>query len=264
MIRRSRIAIWSSSPGPYLLTSNRTEHRHAKDWEEIVEWLADQSMGLYHDLVRDERFVEFFRQATPIDEITQLPIGSRRAEEVRRIPRRLASHSLGLLLDQIRCLVPAWYGLGGAIRRLRQEDHFRWEQLPIMYRQWPFFRGLMDNAEMALLKTELHVAKQYFRLVVDSNLAGRMGQCIEDEYERTCESVLTVTGRDRLLDDTPWLRDSVDRRSPAVNALNLMQIQLLRQIRSADESTPESDSEERPHLVRLTIQGVAAGMRTTG
>ena len=125
-----------------LLTTNRTEHRHAKDWEEIVEWLAEQSMDIYHGLVRDERFVEFFRQATPIDEIVQLPIGSRPA-------RRKSGGSLGDLRaipwvfswTQIRCLVPAWFGLGGAIERLRQEDHFRWQQLPIMYRAMALLSG---------------------------------------------------------------------------------------------------------------------------
>jgi phosphoenolpyruvate carboxylase len=248
-----------------LLTSNRTEHRHTKDWEEIVEWLAAESMSIYHNLVKDERFVEFFHQATPIGEIVQLPIGSRPARrksggslaDLRAIPWVFA-------WTQIRCLVPAWYGLGGAIERLRHEDFFRWEQLPIMYRQWPFFQGLIDNAAMALLKTELAVAKQYFRLVTDSDLASRMGQRIEEEHERSCASVLRVTGRERLLGDIPWLRESVDRRSPSVNALNLMQIHLLERIRAADGAAPQSDTEEWAHLIRLTIQGVAAGMRTTG
>jgi phosphoenolpyruvate carboxylase len=165
---------------------------------------------------------------------------------------------------QIRCLVPAWYGLGEAIERLRREDEFRWQQLPIMYQQWPFFQALIDNAAMALSKTELSVARRYFRLVADPDLAARMERCIVNEYERSCESVLAVTGRERLLDDIPWLRESVDRRSPSVNVLNLMQLHLLQQMRTADSSTPESDTEEWAHLIRLTIQGVAAGMRTTG
>ena len=100
--------------------------------------------------------------------------------------------------------------------------------------------------------------------MTDPDLAARMDRCIEEEYERSCESVLAVTGRERLLDDIPWLRESVERRSPSVNVLNLMQIHLLQQIRAADNSTPESDTEEWAHLIRLTIQGVAAGMRTTG
>jgi phosphoenolpyruvate carboxylase len=248
-----------------LLTTDRTEHRHAKHWEEIVEWLAKQSMDIYHGLVRDERFVEFFRQATPIDEIVQLPIGSRPA-------RRKSGGSLSDLRaipwvfswTQIRCLVPAWFGLGSAVERLRREDEFRWQQLPIMYEQWPFFRALIDNAAMALSKTELSVARRYFRLVTDSGLAAQMERCIEDEYERSCEGVLAVTSRERLLDDIPWLRESVDRRSPSVNVLNLMQLHLLQLMRAADSSTPESDTEEWAHLIRLTIQGVAAGMRTTG
>jgi len=247
-----------------LLTSMRKPAWGVQRWRQTVEWLAERSFHAYRRLTQEPGFVDFFRLATPIGEIEQLPIGSRPA-------RRKAGGSLADLRaipwvfswTQIRCLVPAWYGLGSAVAELRTESPERWGELADMYRDWPFFRASVDNAVLALAKTDLTVANAYFRLVADPALEERFAPLIVSEYRRCCDAVLQMTGQPRLLDDVSWLRESIRRRSPLVDALNLMQVDLLSRLRAA-AGAATADTDEWAHLVRLTIQGVAAGMRTTG
>jgi phosphoenolpyruvate carboxylase len=132
-----------------------------------------------------------------------------------------------------------------------------------MYHDWPFFRATVDNAALALAKTDLAIAEVYFRLAGDPALEERFASLIVDEYRRCCEALPQITGQPHLLDDVSWLQDSIRRRSPFVDALNLMQVDLLSRLRAA-ENEDTADTDEWAHMVRLTIQGVAAGMRTTG
>lgn len=247
-----------------LLASTRKPASSAPRWRQTVEWLADRSFRAYRRLTQEPGFVDFFRQATPIGEIEQLPIGSRPA-------RRKAGGSLTDLRaipwvfswTQIRCLVPAWYGLGSAAAELRTEWPERWQELADMYGDWPFFRASVDNAVLALAKTDLTAAGAYFRLAEDPAVAERFAALIVNEYGRCCDAVAQMTGQSRLLEDVAWLQESIRRRSPWVDALNLLQVDLLRRLRAA-AGTPTAETDEWAHLVRLTIQGVAAGMRTTG
>jgi phosphoenolpyruvate carboxylase len=153
--------------------------------------------------------------------------------------------------------------LGTAVEKLRAELPEQWQELPNLYHHWPFFRATIDNAALALAKTNLAVAEHYLRLADASTDHQPFAGLITDEYARGCAAVRYVTGQADLLDDVSWLQSSIKRRSPFVDALNLLQIEMLSRLRAAEgDDTP--DTEEWAHLVRLTIQGVAAGMRTTG
>ncbi len=247
-----------------MLAATRKPAAGVPRWRRTMEWLADRSFRAYRRLTQEPGFVDFFRQTTPIGEIEQLPIGSRPS-------RRKAGGSLSDLRaipwvfswTQIRCLVPAWYGLGSAVAELRTECPEQWQELADMYRDWPFFRASVDNAVLALAKTDLTVAGAYFRLAEDPAVQERFATRIVSEYRLCSEAVLQMTGRPALLEDVPWLQDSIRRRNPLVDALNLLQVDLLSRLRAA-AGTATADADEWAHLVRLTIQGVAAGMRTTG
>jgi phosphoenolpyruvate carboxylase len=247
-----------------LLARTRKNETDQGRRDETLQWLADRSLRAYRRLTDQPGFVDFFRQATPIGEIEQLPIGSRPA-------RRKSGGSLRDLRaipwvfswTQIRCLVPAWYGLGSAIMELHTESPDRWSELPDMYRHWPFFRASVDNAILALAKTNLVIAERHFQLAEESTREEPFAALIANEYRRSCDAISQVTGQPRLLDNVSWLQESINRRSPFVDALNLLQIDLLGRLRAVTgEAT--SEVEEWAHLVRLTIQGIAAGMRTTG
>jgi phosphoenolpyruvate carboxylase len=252
--------IWSS-----MLASGLPAVDLPDEWPAMMQRLARTSFEAYRQLVEQPGFVDFFRRATPISEIEQLPIGSRPS-------RRRGGHSLSDLRaipwvfswTQARCLVPAWYGIGSAVTPVLEDANGK-EMLQKMYREWPFFRATMDNAELALAKTDVDIALRYAELANDSQMLKRIGDMIGQEFSRSRHSVLSIMGNQELLDGIPWLQDSIHFRNRYIDPLNLIQIGLLRRVQEQDWSKlSENEEEELRHLLRLTIKGLAAGMRTSG
>ena len=221
------------------------------EWRAEMERLSERSRERYRALVYDDpEFLRFFGQVAPIAELSQLNIGSRPpsrkgvagVESLRAIPWVFA-------WTQNRLLLPSWYGAGTALSagdvELQRE----------MWRDWPFFRGLIGTLEMALFKTDLGVAERYLTLV-DEDIAERFWTDLRAEYDSVVERVLTVTGQDRLLDETPALQRRLEHRNPWVDPLSHLQVELLRRVRAGRE-------EARTPLL-ATITGIAAGMRNTG
>jgi phosphoenolpyruvate carboxylase len=136
-------------------------------------------------------------------------------------------------------------------------------RLRSMYRQWPFFRATIDNAELALAKTDLGIAERYARLANDSETLAWIGAVISREYQCAKHAVLAITENAELLDGTPWLKESIQVRNRYIDPLNLIQVDLLRRLHERS-SGDQQENEELRHLTRLTIKGVAAGMRTSG
>ena len=221
------------------------------EWRAEMERLSERSRERYRALVYDDpEFMRFFGQAAPIAELSQLNIGSRPpsrkgaagVESLRAIPWVFA-------WTQNRLLLPSWYGAGTALAagdlELQRE----------MWRDWPFFRGLIGTLEMALFKSDLGVAERYLSLV-DEDIAQRFWTDLVEEYDSVVERVLTVTHQGRLLDETPALQRRLEHRNPWIDPLSHLQVELLRRVRSGRE-------EARPALL-ATITGIAAGMRNTG
>lgn len=235
------------------------------EWLTRMKWLADRSFTAYRNLVELPGFVEYFRQATPIDEIENLPIGSRPSrrqqkdhtlESLRAIPWVFA-------WTQSRVMLPAWYGLGTALTEFAAADRDGWRKLKRMYRDWAFFRGTLDNAELALAKASLNIAWLYAQLMDDEERRRTIWNLLNDEYVLTCKAVLKLTEDDDLLAATPWLHRSIDERNPYVDPINMIQIELIR--RSIDALDKDEDLPENLRaLLRLSIQGISAGMRSTG
>ncbi len=242
----------------------------------ILDELAATSRATYQALVDAPGFVEFFRGATPIDEIATLRLGSRPAARGR--PRS----GLGLSPDesvapatrsiadlraipwvfawsQSRIDLPGWFGLGSAL-----EEHHRFHgpaaitQLARLYARWPFLASLVDNAELSLARADLGVARQYAALATGGD---RFWAAIEEEYVRTVGWVGRLTGRERLLDHDPELRRRLGLRDPYVDSLSEMQVTLLGRLRRTPDG-PERDRLLR--LVQLTVNGIAAGLQRTG
>lgn len=250
--------VWSS-----LLAAGSPKSPDNDAWIVLMDKLANASYHKYRELVELPDFVEFFRTVTPIAEVEQLPIGSRPA-------RRQGGTSLSDLRaipwvfswTQCRCLIPAWYGLGTIADEMEQDPEAR-KLLQSMYRDWPFFRATIDNAELALAKTDLGIAEYYSKLTSDSESQSQIESMIAEEYRRSLEAILMITGHQELLDGTPWLKESIRIRNRYIDPLNLIQVELLRRSRSCPDSREEL-SEELIYLKRLTIKGLAAGMRTSG
>jgi phosphoenolpyruvate carboxylase len=226
------------------------------EWRTLMTRLAQDSRAVYRSCVEDEAFIRYFRAATPIAELDGLNIGSRPSrrrasgglESLRAIPWVFA-------WTQMRMMAPSWLGVGEALQRAVDDA-----ELPLlreMYRDWPFFRSTLNLVEMVLAKTAPQIAELYEQHLVPSDLRS-LGEDLRRRHARTIEVLLAVSGQQRLLEDNPVLRRSIDVRNPYVDPINLVQVELLRRLRDSD-----GDERLRDALL-VTINGVAAGMRNTG
>jgi phosphoenolpyruvate carboxylase len=212
----------------------------------------------YRELVYETPgFDIYFRQSTPLPEISDLKIGSRpasrtsstRIEDLRAIPWVFS-------WSQARAMVPGWYGFGAAAAKMREMG--RGEELSALYAQSRFFRTVISNLEMVLAKTDLDIARHYADLVEDQNLANGIFARIEAECKATHETVLSLTGQKALLEHNPALAESIRLRLPYIDALNLLQLDLLRRRRSG------KDDPETLQAIHMSINGVSAGLRNSG
>jgi phosphoenolpyruvate carboxylase len=244
-----------------LLVSGLPSKEIPNEWTATAERLAQIAYKEYRALVDEPGFLDFFQEATPIDEIERLGIGSRPS---RRKGRKSLSDLRAIpwvfAWTQGRFILPAWFGLGAALVDAAERDG--WEPYQRLYRDWPYFQATLDNAALALAKTDMAVAAEYSRLVEDADLRNRVWGRIAAEHDRSRRAVLHVKQVDDLLADVPWFAVSLKKRNPYVDPLNLMQVDLTRRLRDPD--LPDAKRERLQELLRLTIKGVAAGMRTTG
>jgi phosphoenolpyruvate carboxylase len=157
---------------------------------------------------------------------------------------------------QARMVLPAWFGLGTALAAAREEAGL--DTLREMEREWPFFAGLLSNAEMACAKADMDIARRYAALCPDDDVRERVWGIIEREFELTRRELLEVTGGDELLDRDPVLQRSIERRNPYVDPLSFIQVELLRRARAG------GDGEALRRARFLTINGIAGGLRNTG
>ena len=214
----------------------------------------------WRGLVEKAGFAEFFATVTPIKELGLLQIGSRPA-------RRGAGASGDGLVDlraipwvfawsQNRCNLPGWYGLGTGLEVVAHQQHGL-TLLREMYASWPFFRSLIENAEMSLAKADPLVAESYLELGGRPDLVA----AIREEFRRTRVLVIETTQAGRLLGHRPVLRQAVDLRNPYVDALSFLQVRFLTDLRNGLDG---DEAARAAGLVLLTVNGVAAGLQNTG
>jgi phosphoenolpyruvate carboxylase len=231
-------------------------------WRAAMTGMAAASQSVYRKLVFETPgFIEYWRTATPLDEIKRLQIGSRPAarhsgtesvEKIRAIPWVFS-------WMQSRFNLPGWFGLGSGLQAFVEQLTLMQE----MYNHWPFFRALLDNAEMSLLKADMEIAGLYSALVPDQALAGRIFSVLLEEYERTRAMILSITGHQVLMESEPVIQRSVQLRNPYIDPLNYIQVDLLRRLRELD--VPEGpEAQALREVMVLTINGIAAGLRNTG
>lgn len=244
-------------------------------WNEIMEELAASSRRHYRNLIYEQAdFIDFFHQVTPIEEISQLQISSRPA-------RRKGKKTLDSLRaipwvfswTQARFLLPAWYGVGTALKEFLSEDpEERLKLLRYFYQKWPFFKMVISKVEMTLAKVDLQIAEHYIHELTQPEDRERfypLFEQISEEFRNTSEIILTITGHRRLLDGDPDLQRSVHLRNGTIVPLGFIQVALLKRLRhyrSAASGVIKSRY-SREELLRgalLTINGIAAGMRNTG
>jgi phosphoenolpyruvate carboxylase len=237
-------------------------------WRSAMERVAQASrLAFRRTVYEDPAFLPYFRTATPEAELDALHIGSRPArrratgglQTLRAIPWQFA-------WMQTRLLLASWLGIEElAGDALSADDR---AACRAMYRRWPFFRSTIDLMEMALAKADEGIAAHYDRHLVGPE-HHELGRALRARLRKATEAVLQITGHARLLEENPVLRRSIDVRNPYVDPINLVQVELLRRLRSAAGGEGEAGAEteavrELRWALLVTINGVAAGMRNTG
>ncbi|HWQ31366.1 MAG TPA: phosphoenolpyruvate carboxylase [Blastocatellia bacterium] len=255
------------------VTHKARNHARIAHWQELMEQISADAFAAYRRFVRETPgFYDYFTEATPVEELQYLRIGSRPAR------RKSSSKSLDDLRaipwvfgwTQSRHLLPGWLAVGTALENfINRSDQPRrganLELLREMYRDWPFFRSTLSNIEMALAKADFQIARQYARRIADQKLARRIFAALEKEYDRACRVVLQITGQKHLLDHSPVLQRSIRVRNPYVDPMSYLQVELLARLRRTErEGTERSEQDKLLYAILLTINGIAAGMRNTG
>ena len=228
-------------------------------WRELMQQMADRSVEVYRGVVRGEpQFVEYFRQATPEQELGRLPLGSRPAkrrsqggiETLRAIPWIFA-------WTQTRLMLPAWLGAGQALREML--DAGRQDQLREMMTHWPFFLARVEMLEMVLSKADVDIARFYERRLASEDL-WPLGKRLRDALEQATAAVLQLRDSDVLLAHNPALGESVAIRNPYTDPLHVLQAELMARTRAQGDKI-DADLER---ALMVTMAGIAAGMRNTG
>ena len=252
--------------GAVILASGRGDPPIEPRWVACMEKLSARAHAAYRALVYETpRFAEYFLEATPLREIGEMRHSSRPA-------RRAGSEDIGSLRAipwvfswaQTRVNVPGWYGLGTALAASIEEGRGELELLQEMYRAWPFFRTLLDNAQISLATSDMTTAAQYAQLVRDRALAERIFPQIVAEYQRSERALLAITAQSALLDYLPVLRESIALRNPYVDPLHAVQVEFLRRLRARPPEGKGGDDERLRYVVHHSINGIAAGLQSTG
>jgi phosphoenolpyruvate carboxylase len=230
---------------------------------EIMQKLAKEGEHNFRELTdHTDGFFKFFYESTPVTEIGLLNIGSRPSH---RKTGNLSKSSIRAIpwvfgWAQARMTFPAWQGTGYALNNWI--DQHGDEQLKEMYQNWPFFRSLLSNIQMALFKTDLSIGEEYSKLGQDQADAQKIYHMIASEHARAVKHILNISGNKYLMAETPGIALSLKRRNPYLVPLNNIQIALLRRYK-AETATVEEREVWLPPLLN-SINAIAAGMRNTG
>ena len=231
---------------------------------ETMAALSELSRRAYRQFVYEsEGFLDYWQQATPINELSRMQISSRPAKR-RQKAGFVAMRAIPWMFSwmQSRAIVPSWFGIGDAFKTFCDTQTDGLKLLQAMYQNWAFFAAVIDNAQLDVTKADMGIAELYASLVEPKDLRERFFSKIKHQHALSSDMIRQVTQERELLEKMAAIKTSIERRNPYVDPLNFMQVALLRELRQLDEGSPAY----RPRLdaTLATINGIAAGMKTTG
>ena len=236
------------------------------EWRAAMDTISAAGEATYRKFVYETPgFLDYWNQGTPINELARLPIGSRPAkrrgagdggfESIRAIPWMFS-------WMQSRAIIPSWYGVGTGLASYCRSSGDGLKTLQQMYHEWPFFKALVENVELDIAKADMGIAGLYATLVADEQTRTDIFLQMQDEHERARQYICRIMGQEDLLDHIPFMQLSIERRNPYVDPLNYIQVTLLRRLRELPPG--DGDADELLDAVLASINGIAAGMKTTG
>jgi phosphoenolpyruvate carboxylase len=235
-------------------------NKDQKLWEEAMEEMSREAYRAYRrDIAENADVLEYFEQATPVHELDAARIGSRpsrrtrgrRLEDLRAIP-----WVFGWM--QSRFAVPAWYGVGLGLKIFAAKGRSQERLLREMAKHFGVFAEMVRNVELGMAKADLHIARLYAGLVKNATLRTRVFSMLEEEFLRSRQMILSITGQRELLARNRVLARSINLRNPYVDPMSLIQVELLRRKQQGQEQA------ELEYPLGATINGIAAGLHNTG
>jgi phosphoenolpyruvate carboxylase len=243
----------------------REDSSNYDEFHPVMQQLAELSEQAYRDLTdHTEGFFEYFYEATPVSEIGLMNIGSRPSHRRKGDMSKSSVRAIPWVFgwSQSRHVMPAWYGVGFAIKQWLSSGRGSLKLLRLMNQQWPFFAAMISNTQMSLFKADMRTALEYSKLCQNKSLGKSIFEKINREYRRTIEQVLLIANIKKLLENDPVLKLSLSRRDPYLDPLGYLQINLLKKYRN--ESVDEADREIWQSALLSSINAIAAGLRNTG
>ncbi len=232
-------------------------------YRDIFENISQSAFEHYRLLVNHPNFFSYFRNATPIDIIEQIEIGSRPSSRKKsKDIRLLRAIPWVFTWTQNRQTISGWYGFGTAIHKSINENKTGWGSMRKMYEEWEFFKTLVDNIEMVLLKTDMIIGREYLTLCENQKIANQIFNLINNEYDLSCSAILKITGENNLLDANKSLQRSILLRNPYIDPISFIQVKFVKQFRKKNLS--KNQREILLMLLRSTVNGIASGVRNTG
>ena len=226
---------------------------------DALEALSGMSQTAYSTLLGQPGFIDYFQQASPVEELAMLKIGSRPA-------RRFGAKSLADLRaipwvfawTQNRHILTGWYGFGSAIASFRQVRGADGDRLlSEMFAGHRLFRLMVDEVEKSLLLCDLDIAAGYAGLVEDAAVRDRIFVRVRDEHDRSVAAIRALTGTAEIGTRFPMLRERFLRVAPQLDRINRLQIDLLRSARQ------HPDNGATVPLMQ-SMNSIAAGLGWTG
>jgi phosphoenolpyruvate carboxylase len=233
------------------------------EFDEAMEALSGAAQASYRQLIDHPDLLPYYQAASPIEELSMLNLGSRPA-------RRFGARSLSDLRaipwvfawSQNRHFVPGWYGVGSGILTFLEVRGERGAALlERMFNESRLFRLIVDEVEKTLTYVDLDIAHEYAELVPNAAVRANILGLVEEEYHRTVQAVLRISGGRELVERYPRFRRRLARRLPTINQVSRQQIELLRRFR---ESGGDKSQEEQLSALLLSINTIAAGFGATG
>jgi phosphoenolpyruvate carboxylase len=228
----------------------------------ILSVLSEASRNAYQDLLGAEGFLEFFGKATPIDVIESSRIGSRPARRSgQRTLADLRAIPWVFSWSQSRFHLTGWYGVGSALRVLKEQHPALWSHLQAHGQTMPLASYVLTNVETTLATADTEVWDLYGGLVDDASLRDRFLGRLRDEHRLTVSLLEELFGKS-FQEHRPRMARSLALRTEALHHLHRTQVDLVKLWRGIPSTDPRS--EEVLLQLLVVVNAIASGLRTTG